>query len=112
MRFNRFPLMLTQLFFPQRKPVSSQGTIIPAGVTLERFDHRAIVDETIHPYFGGRVRFHHSWWPAFCQQNITLAPGEFVYVVGRHNITLLVEPISPLKRGENWGEGLGFFESE
>ncbi|HEY9836594.1 MAG TPA: NfeD family protein, partial [Vampirovibrionales bacterium] len=58
------------------------------------WNKRAIVDEAIVPYFGGRVRFQNSWWPALCLHQITLDPGEVVYVVGRHNITLLVEPTS------------------
>lgn len=51
----------------------------------------AIVEQTIQPGKPGRVRFRGSWWPACCKQEIILVPGEMVYVVGRCNITLLVE---------------------
>jgi membrane protein implicated in regulation of membrane protease activity len=53
---------------------------------------RAIVSDTIAPDKRGRVHFQGSWWPAQCEQGITLAVGEVVQVMGRKNITLLVRP--------------------
>ncbi len=53
---------------------------------------RAIVSDTIAPDQRGRVHFQGSWWPALCDQDITLAVGEVVQVIGRQNITLLVKP--------------------
>ncbi|MCT7969199.1 NfeD family protein [Laspinema sp. D1] len=76
------------------------GVHSTAGTNLEEIENRAIVDEAIVPHLGGRVRFQSSWWPALCQQNITLLPGEIVYVVGRHNLILLVEPASFLKESQ------------
>lgn len=102
MRFYWFQWVFGKLFFSQRNGMDSQGAEIEPRLTPEQSEQLAIVDETIVPYFGGRVRFQSSWWPALCAHNITLGPGEVVYVVGRHNITLLVEPMgASLQRGGN-----------
>lgn len=76
------------------------------GFTLEGIDadavtaelenslaERAIVDAPIMPLGTGRVRYRGSWWSARCGQAVTLSPGDVVRVVGRQNITLLVEPL-------------------
>lgn len=52
---------------------------------------KAVVEEEIRPQYSGRVRFQSSWWPAKCDGQITLKPGEVVRVVGLDNITLIVE---------------------
>jgi len=52
---------------------------------------RAIVEEEIRPDKCGLVRFQSSWWPAKCDREITLQPGEVVRVVRLDNITLIVE---------------------
>lgn len=56
------------------------------------FNEEAIVDEPIYARRTGRVYFQSSWWPARCDQEITLETGDIVYVVGIDNITLLVTP--------------------
>lgn len=52
---------------------------------------KAIVEEEIRPQESGRVRFQSSWWPAKCDRQITLKPGDVVLFVGIDNITLIVE---------------------
>ncbi|MBD2101724.1 NfeD family protein [Leptolyngbya sp. FACHB-261] len=52
---------------------------------------RATVDEIIRPGEVGRVQFQGSWWPARCEQDITLLPEQTVDVIGIRGITLLVE---------------------
>ncbi|WP_416672022.1 NfeD family protein [Egbenema bharatensis] len=64
-----------------------------ATLDVKLFAGKAIVDAMIQPSKNGRVRFQGSWWSARCEQNITILPGEAVRVVGRQNITLLVEPL-------------------
>lgn len=54
---------------------------------------RAIVAQAIQPGQAGRVRFRASWWYARCASDVMLPPNSVVYVVGRQNITLLVEPL-------------------
>ncbi|HEY9699898.1 MAG TPA: NfeD family protein [Trichocoleus sp.] len=53
----------------------------------------AVVDAMIQPGKSGRVKYRGSWWLARCQQDITLAPEQTVAVIGRSNITLLVQPL-------------------
>ncbi|MGE5660076.1 MAG: NfeD family protein [Actinomycetota bacterium] len=76
------------------------GTVSLGQKTVNRdfpgFNEEAIVDEPIYPYRLGRVYFQNTWWPARCEEVITLESGEIVYVVGMHNITLLVSP-TPLE---------------
>lgn len=92
MKLNPFQTIFDKLVPNAEKIRGIAGLSTLEKIYLEEIEKTAIVDETIVPYFGGRVRFQSSWWPALCQQNITLFPGEIVYVVGRHNLILLVEP--------------------
>lgn len=68
-------------------------TDLPQKFRPNALEGEAIVSEKILPGQPGRVRFQGTWWPARCEQDLTLLAGEVVYVVGRENITLLVQPI-------------------
>ena len=58
------------------------------------FKGEAKVSEIIvGPYREGRVYFRGTWWPARCEQFVTLKPGDPVQVIDMSNITLLVEPV-------------------
>ncbi|MCC3409461.1 MAG: NfeD family protein [Microcoleus sp. PH2017_10_PVI_O_A] len=52
---------------------------------------KAVVEEEIRPGQSGRVRFQSTWWPAKCDRDITLKPGEVVRVLALENVTLIVE---------------------
>lgn len=58
----------------------------------------AIVDEPIFPGRTGRVWFQASWWDARCEKNVVIPQNAVVYVIGRRNITLLVEPVEQQQR--------------
>lgn len=62
---------------------------------VQWLENQALVDVTIQPGSRGRVQYSGSRWPAVCNQPVTLTPGATVYVVGRTNITLLVQPVHP-----------------
>ncbi|MDY6804967.1 MAG: NfeD family protein [Cyanobacteriota bacterium] len=85
--FNLLGLLLKPA---QTKANNSQPPRYSYRETLEK---EAIVDEAIHPYRPGRVRFQDTTWPARCPDNVTLEPEDICEVVDRHNITLIVRPI-------------------
>ncbi|NJN57084.1 MAG: hypothetical protein HC879_06050 [Leptolyngbyaceae cyanobacterium SL_5_9] len=84
--------------FTSFRPTESPDLDSKAAKLLPNPNHsylggQAIVTQTIQPLKAGRVQFQGSWWPAWCEQRITINPGEVVDVAGIHrNITLLVEP--------------------
>ncbi|XGV96387.1 MAG: NfeD family protein [Leptolyngbya sp. BL-A-14] len=58
----------------------------------------AIVTRTIAPGRKGQVQFQGSWWPARCNDEMTLAVGELVRVIQRQDLTLYIEPFSTLSK--------------
>ncbi|MBW4679299.1 MAG: NfeD family protein [Microcoleus vaginatus WJT46-NPBG5] len=64
----------------------------PLKLTFRYLVWEAIVDEPIQPKQVDRVQFDGSLCPARCEQEVTLAAGQSVCVVGRCGLTLLVEP--------------------
>jgi membrane protein implicated in regulation of membrane protease activity len=88
--------IFTSLWSGQRPGPSSRTS----GLALPGFSKsEAIVVKAIEPFRVGRIRFQGSWWSARCNHDITLQPGELVKVVGRQNITLLVEPMLQAQPG-------------
>lgn len=55
-----------------------------------------VVTIDILPSCQGQVKFAGGWWSAKCSQARTLTKGTLVSVIGRDNITLIVEPLAPL----------------
>ncbi|UBF24539.1 NfeD family protein [Kovacikia minuta CCNUW1] len=72
------------------------GSLLNADLTdapVQSPANKAIVTRTIEPGISGQVKFQGTWWNARCEQNITLRPGQTVYVVSEwSSIPLLVEP--------------------
>ncbi len=56
-------------------------------------EKEAIVTQTISPRRSGQVEYQGSWWTARCYEEVTLVPGDVVYVVARQHVsTLYVRP--------------------
>lgn len=85
-----------KLFSAENAPAAPAG--IPATMATDPnftyLQEKAIVSETIQLEQPGRVRYRASWWSAICLQDVVLRPGTPVRVIGRSNLTLIVEPIS------------------
>jgi membrane protein implicated in regulation of membrane protease activity len=63
-----------------------------SAINFDDFDKEAVVEEIIEPGKCGQVRYRGSWWNARCIEAVTLYPGETVYVIRRHALTLVVRP--------------------
>lgn len=61
---------------------------------LDDLQEVAVVTREVCPGQVGRAKFRGSWWPIACEQDLYIPPGTQVAVVGRRNITLIVEPLS------------------
>ena len=59
----------------------------------------AVIDRVVHPGKEWRVRYQASFWKARAAgPHLDLEPGDRVRVVGRQNLSLLIQA-SPLQRG-------------
>lgn len=78
--------MIGFLFYPKvavvnkRRPISS-------------YEREAVVQKVVQQGKVWRVDFEGSNWYARCERDVVLVPGDTVYVVKRHNITLIIEPL-------------------
>lgn len=57
------------------------------------FEGEAIVATPIAPHQSSQVQFQGSWWLARSVENGLIPKGAIVRVIGRINLTLLVEPL-------------------
>ncbi|KAM3093571.1 NfeD family protein [Phormidesmis sp. 146-35] len=84
-----------QLLSPQSSP--SIVTFRPAQLCNSSFrpnpEQEAIVTQTISPRRAGQIEYQGSWWTARCYEEVTLVPGDIVYVIVRqHVLTQYVIP--------------------
>lgn len=71
--------------------------LAPAPIYLpwlddERSEHEAVIEDVIEPGKQWRVRYQASFWKAYAAKaNIQFAPKDIVEVIGRHNLTLVIQ---------------------
>jgi membrane protein implicated in regulation of membrane protease activity len=87
-------------FFPRLSSLFAADSSLPTLEPLEENSkleetivNEAVVEKAIQPGKPGRVKYQGVWWSARCLENVTLLPEQTVTVVGRMNLTLLVQPI-------------------
>jgi membrane protein implicated in regulation of membrane protease activity len=68
------------------------STDMPYRSLEQELNQEAIVMQVIRPGKQWRVHYSGSYWNARSLQATPLQPGDIVYVIGRQNITLIVEP--------------------
>lgn len=54
---------------------------------------QGIVDEVFASYKECRVKLHGVYWHAISQGDFDLVPGDYVQVVGRQNLKLVITPL-------------------
>jgi membrane protein implicated in regulation of membrane protease activity len=80
-------------FLPFIKPRNVIRTSSKSATSsFDYLEEIATVTDTIRPYRPGRIFFKGTWWNAVCEQNVELSTGSTVCVVGRTNITCIVQP--------------------
>ena len=92
-------LAMNLLFFPSvtdapDPPKSYFQQKANPSLYLKYSDDIAVVEREIIPSYKGRVKHQGVSWLAQCEQDVSFQPGDRVLVVGRHSITLIVEPLS------------------
>ncbi|MBD1849882.1 NfeD family protein [Cyanobacteria bacterium FACHB-502] len=88
--FNFFS-SLSNLFSSDSFPLTPEQ-FEDSSTLEETIANAAVVEKAIQPGKPGRVKYQGVWWSARCLENITLLPEQTVTVVGRMNLTLLVQP--------------------
>lgn len=73
--------------------------LAPAPIYLpwlddEKSEHEAVIEDVLEPGKEWRVRYKASFWKAHAiKANLHLSPKDIVQVVGRQNLTLLIQAI-------------------
>ena len=80
------------------KPLATTVSRKRVPLTVQEFESIAEVVERICPHQRGRVRYRGSYWYARTEQDVCILPMTKVLVIGRENLTLLVKPLSVIKR--------------
>jgi membrane protein implicated in regulation of membrane protease activity len=93
MQFHLQPIF-SFLKAPLKHPVSTKRS--PLSSNFNNLQGQAVVEQAIRPHRPGRVKFGGTWWYALSEQDVDIAPGEVVDIVGLRNITLIVKPASVL----------------
>jgi membrane-bound ClpP family serine protease len=62
------------------------------GIKAPSDMQEGIVTRKIQPGVVGQVQFRGTWWNARCDRDVTLMPGQVVFVMNRTGNTLYVEP--------------------
>lgn len=83
---------LKRLLTEPAQEVNHNARLSPLMENFGDVDNEAIVTIAIPAGRIGQVRFAGSWWTARCPQKVKVPFGQVVYVVGRHNNTLYVQP--------------------
>lgn len=96
MKNSRFQGLLDLLCIS--KPLATTVNRKRVPLTVQEFEHIAEVVESICPHQRGRVRYLGSYWYARTEQDVCILPMTKVLVIGRENLTLLVKPLSVIKR--------------
>lgn len=86
--FNVIDLFRKLLPAKVEQPSADEGEDLPIGDRPDP-EREAIVIDAITPRRTGQVEYRGSLWTARSRQNVTLEPGEIVYVVNRKHVTTL-----------------------
>lgn len=73
--------------------------LAPAPIYLpwldnQQTEHEAVIEDVLEPGKCWRVRYQASFWKAYAINiNTQLQPADIVHVVGRQNLTLVIEAL-------------------
>lgn len=83
--------------FANRCALFQSNHLSPAPIYLpwlddEQSEHEAVVEDVLEPGKEWRVRYQASFWKACSNSvNLQLHPKDIVHVIGRQNLTLIIQ---------------------